>query len=106
MLFYQSMSVGFIALGMCLPVLSKGNIPVSRSGVFWAFAAGAINALGIFTFSKALGYGKVGVTSAIVSCSPLLTALVAWTLFGEALAPKQILGMLLCIIGLALIVMK
>ena len=106
MLFYQSIGVGLVALLMSFKVLPHGNIPVSRNGILWALLAGVINVVGIYFFSKALSFGKIGMTTGIVGSYPILVALCAWLLFGETLGPRQLLGLLVTICGVILIVWK
>lgn len=74
------------------------------SAISWALAlAGALATLGgSVSFSRALSLGNAGVVAPIMTCYGAITTVLS-VLTGEALGALQLLGLVVCIVGVPLI---
>jgi drug/metabolite transporter (DMT)-like permease len=81
------------------------GLRMSRAGLLWFMAAGALNGSAVLLLYYALNAGSVAVVSPIVATYPLFTMLFsAIFLKTETLSPKAVIGVLLAIAGVAVIV--
>jgi drug/metabolite transporter (DMT)-like permease len=81
------------------------GLRMSRAGVLWFMAAGALNGSAVLLLYYALEAGSVAVVSPIVATYPLFTMLFsAIFLKTETLSPKAVIGVVLAIAGVAVIV--
>ena len=77
---------------------------MTRTGVFWFMAVGALNGSAVLLMYHALNIGSVSVVSPIVATYPLFTMLFsAIFLKTEALSTRAIAGVILAIVGVAFI---
>jgi drug/metabolite transporter (DMT)-like permease len=75
----------------------------TRSGFWWAVAAGATDVVGICAFARGGQVGQVAVTAAVSSVYPVIPVVAGMALFGERLGPRQAFGVLLIVVGLVLL---
>jgi drug/metabolite transporter (DMT)-like permease len=106
---FTFLSLRFLFGLLCLaPVLLLFRARWPRSGAAWAHLAAAgllmhVVQLGGSHYAQYLGM-SAGVAALVISCQPLATALIAVRFLGEELAPRQWLGVLLGLAGVALVV--
>jgi drug/metabolite transporter (DMT)-like permease len=78
---------------------------VTRIGILWFVAVGALNGAALLLMYYALSIGTVSTVSPIVATYPLFTMLFsAWFLGTESLSFKAVLGVILAIAGVGVIV--
>ncbi|MGH1539034.1 MAG: DMT family transporter [Arenicella sp.] len=58
------------------------------------------------TFAAIKLHMPAGVTSLLVGLQPLLTALIAWSILGERLYPKQWIGLFLGLLGVSMVLLR
>jgi drug/metabolite transporter (DMT)-like permease len=89
---------------LALPFLGRGKAwRASASGMIWAVAAGLTDVVGLLGFSGGGQAGQVAVTAAVSSVYPAIPLLAGLVMFGERLSRRQLLGVILIIVGLVLI---
>jgi drug/metabolite transporter (DMT)-like permease len=72
-------------------------------GLWWAVAAGLIDAAGVVSFARGDQVGLVSVTGAVSSAYPLISIIGGLLLFRERLRPAQVGGAALILAGLVLL---
>jgi drug/metabolite transporter (DMT)-like permease len=106
---FTFLSLRFLfGLACLVPVLLLFRARWPRSRAAWGHLAAAgllmhVVQLGGSHYAQYLGM-SAGVAALVISCQPLLTALVAVRFLGEKLAPRQWLGVFLGLVGVALVV--
>src|SRR5215203_1593548 len=93
---------GFSALPVAL-ILENGRLepaPELFIGLTWSVVALSIGAIGLLLVL--IRRGAVAGVAALLYLVPPVAALIAYVLFGETLAPVQILGMLVAAAGVAI----
>ncbi len=97
-----------VPMAMILVFILDGGLP---EGYPWqtyavAFGSGVIGYFlcDYFLFKSIVGLGARE-TSVIMTLNPALTAVLSFFIFGEALAGKQILGMAVTVLGVALMIL-
>lgn len=90
---------------LALPFLGrrKDRASPSTSGLMWAVAAGLTDAVGLLAFSRGGQVGQVAVTAAVSSVYPVIPLVAGLVMFGERLSRRQLLGIILIIVGLVMI---
>jgi drug/metabolite transporter (DMT)-like permease len=106
---FTFLSLRFLfGLACLVPVLLLFRARWPRTGAAWAHLAAAgllmhVVQLGGSHYAQYLGM-SAGVAALVISCQPLVTALVAVRFLGEKLAPRQWLGVFLGLAGVVLVV--
>jgi drug/metabolite transporter (DMT)-like permease len=106
---FTFLSLRFLFALICLaPVLLLWRARWPESRAEWGHLAVAgllmhVVQLGGSHYAQYLGM-SAGVAALVISCQPLVTAVVAVNFMGERLAPRQWLGVLLGLAGVALVV--
>lgn len=97
-----------LALMLPLALLLKAPWPASRAQVMHLAVAGVLVHGGYLmgVFSAIQAGMSAGVVALVVGLQPLLTGLAAAPLLGERVTPRQWIGLLLGIAGVALVVMQ
>ncbi len=72
-------------------------------GLWWAVAAGLIDAAGVVCFARGDQVGLISVTGAVSSAYPLISIIGGLLLFRERLRPAQVGGAALILTGLVLL---
>jgi drug/metabolite transporter (DMT)-like permease len=86
-------------------VRGPGSVRMSRAGVMWFAAVGALNGSALLLMYYALNIGTVGVVSPLVATYPLFTMLFsAIFLKTESFSAKSVAGALLAVAGVTIIV--
>jgi drug/metabolite transporter (DMT)-like permease len=103
------LSIRYVAvLALMTAIALATRAPWPRGMRVWAHIGVAgllLHAVYLGGVFLAIGRGlPAGVTSLVVGLQPLLTAIVAGGLFGEAVAPRQWAGLLLGFVGVGLVV--
>jgi uncharacterized membrane protein len=93
------------ALLLALPLLlgRRKARRASTSGIIWATAAGLTDAVGLLAFSRGGQSGQVALTAAVSSVFPAIPLVAGLVMFGERLGRRQLLGVILITVGLAMI---
>ncbi|HEY3687994.1 MAG TPA: EamA family transporter [Streptosporangiaceae bacterium] len=73
------------------------------AGLAWGAGAGLCGALGVVVFYTALAAGPMSVVAPLSALSSALVPVAAAFLFGERLAPRALIGALLCLVAIALV---
>lgn len=82
----------------------KGFMPISASSVLVIIIAGLLSVLGNWAqFEAAARAPSPGLSASVVSCQVVLIAILAKLLFHSYINPMQIIGMLICLIGVVII---
>lgn len=96
-LVYGAMAVPLVYVLLKTPELHSGI--VSRSGIFWCVLATIVHVFGAYAFMVALQKGNdVGLVSALISTSPVITLVLSMALLNEQLSLRQGVG-IACAIG-------
>ena len=83
----------------------QGSLRMSRAGLLWFAAVGALNGSGVLLMYYALNIGTVSVVSPLVATYPLFTMLFsAIFLKTETLGAKAVIGVVLAVAGVGIIV--
>lgn len=89
---------------LALPFLGRRKDGrAGTSGLMWAVAAGLTDAVGLLAFSRGGQVGQVAVTAAVSSVYPVIPLVAGLVMFGERLSRRQLLGIILIIVGLVMI---
>lgn len=73
------------------------------AGLAWGAGAGMCGALGVVVFYTALAAGPMSVVAPLSAVSSALVPVGASLLFGERLAPRALVGAVLCLMAIALV---
>lgn len=94
-----------VMVGASAIAAPRGATHLSRAGVLWFMAVGALNGGAVLLMYYALAIGSVSVVSPIVATYPLFTMLFsALFLKTETLSPKAVTGVVLAVAGIAVII--
>lgn len=88
------------------PVLLKSREEIKKlelSELFYCCLSGLFLALHFITWITSLSYTTVAASTVIVSLQPIFTGMIGYILFKEALKKRAILGMLIAVLGSALL---
>lgn len=115
--YYQSMWVsvsnalvlgaGAILLRAVAPSSSPVNHnPLDRRALLQSAMVGLAFVVGGLAFNKAITRERVSLVVAVTSVYPVVSAALAWLFLKDALSARQIAGLLLVVVGLALLSAK
>ncbi len=91
---------GVLVVG--LPILATGRARVPRRAVPFIVLTGVVEVVGLASFS--IGSRQdIAVTSVLASMFAPMAAIAAFVLFRERLAPRQVVGIALVVVGIALL---
>ena len=101
----QVPQVGFALVAVLIGARNSRAIEgVSARAIAVLAAAGLALALGNIAFYNAADEGDIGVVSVLASLSPLVTALLAVTFLREHLGRRDVIALLVVLVGTALVV--
>jgi drug/metabolite transporter (DMT)-like permease len=78
---------------------SPASVPVSRSAMVCAVAAGLFLALHFATWITSLSYTSIAASTALVTTNPLWVALLSWVWYKEVPTRKTTIGMAIALAG-------
>lgn len=81
----------------------RGGNPVTGP---WILAAFLCMAPTFFVGNVAMGIGRVSLFVPVTAVAYISIALMSWACFGEALVPRQMAGLVLLVLGVALVAWK
>jgi drug/metabolite transporter (DMT)-like permease len=88
------------AVAVAVPLYLTGRLHVSRSVLPLVLLIGLVEVVGLATFAVG-AQSDIAMTSVLASMFAPLAAVAAFVLFRERLAPRQVLGIALVVIGIA-----
>jgi drug/metabolite transporter (DMT)-like permease len=91
-------TIAFAAIYFIFP----GDLSWTRSGVFYAIAAGISLEIGLFMLFRGLDAGPVSIVSPISSAYPLISVLIALVVFGVSLRTLDVVGILVAVAGVVI----
>jgi len=94
--------VGAIVFFGVYGIFLRPAFTLSLDGFLFAAASGVMLTVGLIAFFKALNIGPVSLVSPISSAYPIVTTLLALTVFGAYLSLIQIIGIGLVVVGILL----
>lgn len=97
------MALGMLATAVPALSIKQGNLKVPVKGLPPGAPIGLLMALGSICYTLAVSKVPVGTASAIVSSYVIFVALLSWLFLGEKLNWMKIIGILLTVIGVALL---
>jgi drug/metabolite transporter (DMT)-like permease len=93
-----------LVLAAVVPFLARPSAwRGTGSGVAWAVGAGLTDIVGVMAFARGGEAGRIAITSAVSSIYPVIPLAAGLALFDERLGRRQVLGVVLIIVGLALL---
>jgi drug/metabolite transporter (DMT)-like permease len=96
---------GAILLGVALPMEGMPHLS-TQTGSVLLFLVLANTVVAYLLYNHALRDLTAFEMNALTNLSPLGTALIAWFVVGETLGPRQIIAMLVAIVGVALVQLR
>lgn len=96
---YRSL-FGGLSLLLFLLLIRKVNLDFNW---FWIIIAGSLIALGTFSKNRVLEYASASYMQMMATSSPVLTAIVAYFIFGDLLSSVQMIGGMLILASVYLI---
>ena len=78
---------------------------LAGAGIALGILAGALAVLASLLFFRATDLGLLSIVGVLVSLYPVVTVVLAWTVFRERAHRLQVIGMLLCAVSVAAIVL-
>jgi drug/metabolite transporter (DMT)-like permease len=87
---------------VALPLLVTGRLRIPRAVLPFAILTGFVEVAGFYTFSLG-ARTDIAITSVLASMFAPVAAVAAFVLFRERLAPRQILGIVLVVAGIAIL---
>jgi transporter family protein len=93
------------AIAVVLVMLATSGVPLrlSAEGTLFAAAAGICSSLGGLLFLYAVSRGAVSVVVPFTALYPLVTIILAFTMFKEAVTMKQGIGIVLALFSMVLL---
>lgn len=98
-----SSRVSLLLTVIAVPLLRGASLRLPRSAVPLAVVNGIVILAGVATFGWAAAIGPVSVVSVLATMSPVVTVALAVLLLRERLAAKQRIGLVVTVLGVALL---
>lgn len=94
-------SYGLVVFLIIYSIFYRNHLHLSWQGFTYAALSGSLFAFGIVSFFQGLNIGPVSLVSPLSSTYPLITTLIAVIAFHSHLNTREILGIILVVIGVA-----
>jgi transporter family protein len=92
------------SLAFLVPLILKGKLSIpTKEVILLAVIYGTLYALALYLMYRAFSVGKAGLVGSILAINPLITASLAYFFLGETLSLKQILGIVIILLGVVLL---
>ena len=83
-----------------VPLYFTGRLRVSRAALPFVLLTGFVEVVGFTTYAVG-AHADIAITSVLASMFAPIAAVAAFVLFRERLAPRQVLGIALVVVGIA-----
>jgi drug/metabolite transporter (DMT)-like permease len=92
-------AIGAVAFSLFY-LFRQGSEPWVLEGVLFAAGAGIFMGAGLLAFYRGLDVGPVSIVSPVGSAYPLVTTIIALSVFGDKLSSSQLFGIVLIVVGI------
>ena len=100
---YVVSALGAIAVALVIVSTSKFPLSLSADGALFALIAGICSALGGLLFLHAVSKGEASVVITFTALYPVVSILLSFVLFREAITVKQGIGIILALFSMVLL---
>jgi transporter family protein len=100
---YLVSALGAIAVVLVIVATSRIQLPLSAEGTLFAVVAGICSALGGLLFLHAVSKGEASVVITFTALYPVVSIILSFVLFREAVTLKQGIGIVLALLSMVLL---